>query len=89
MQPRGLEVVMSSPASYPRAAGPVGETAGRATCGARASVAPGAPLKPASEAECRGARPKEIRGAQRGADESGEGRAAAKAHAEEQGLHGG
>ena len=48
MQPRGLEVVMSSPASYPRAAGPAGQTAGRATCGARALVAPGALLKPVS-----------------------------------------
>ena len=58
MQPRGLEVVMSSPASYPRAAGPAGQTAGRATCGVRALVAPGALLKPASEAESRGARPR-------------------------------
>ena len=81
MQPRGLEVVMSSPASYPRAAGPVGQTAGRATSGARALVAPGALLNPASEADGRGARPKEIRGAQWGADESGKGRAATKAHA--------
>ena len=48
---------MSSPASYPKAAGPAGQTAGRATCGVRALVAPGALLKPASEAECRGTRP--------------------------------
>ena len=44
-------------------------------------VAPGALLNPASEADGRGARPKEIRGAQWGADESGRGRAAVKAHA--------
>ena len=81
MQPRSLEVVVSSPASYSRAAGPVGQTAGRATSGARALVAPGALLNPASEADGRGARPKEIRGAQWGADESGKGRAATKAHA--------
>jgi hypothetical protein len=81
MQPRSLEVVVSSPASYSRAAGPVGQTAGRATSGARALVAPGALLNPASEANGRGARPKEIRGAQWGADESGKGRAATKAHA--------
>ena len=81
MQPRGPDVVMSSPASYPRAAGPVGQTVGRATSGARALVAPGALLNPASEADGRGARPKEIRGAQWGAAESGKGRAATKAHA--------
>ena len=44
-------------------------------------VAPGALLNPASEADGRGARPKEIRGAQWGAAESGKGRAATKAHA--------
>ena len=81
MQPRGLEVVLSSPASHPRAAGPVGQTAGRATSGARALVAPGALLNPASEADGRGALPKEFRGAQWGADESGRGRVATKAHA--------
>ena len=61
---------MSSPASYPMAAGPSGKTAGRATSGDRAVKAPGVRLKPASEAECHGAHPKEVRGAQRGADES-------------------
>ena len=44
-------------------------------------VAPGALLNPASEADGRGARPKEIRGAQWGAAESEWGRAATKAHA--------
>ena len=49
---------MSSTASYPKAAGPAGQTAGRAAGRVGALVAPGAPLNPASEAECRGARPK-------------------------------
>ena len=89
MQPRGPEVVMSAPASYPRAAGPVGETAGRATSGARALVAPGAFLNPASEANGRGARPKEIRGAQWGADESGGGERRPRHKQERQGPHGG
>ena len=81
MQPRGLEVVMSSTASYPKAAGLAGQAAGRATYRVRALVAPGALLNPASEADGRGARPKEIRGAQWGVAESGKGRAATKAHA--------
>ena len=80
---------MSSTASYPMAAGPAGQTAVRAAGRVGALVAPGAPLNPASEAECRGARPKEIRGAQKGADESGERRAATKAHAGKKGLLGG
>ena len=60
MQPRGLEVVMSSTASYPKAAGPAGQTAGRAAGRVGALVAPDALLNPAPEAECRGARPKGI-----------------------------
>ena len=89
MQPGGLEVVMSSTASYPMAAGPAGQTAVRAAGRVGALVAPDALLNPAPEAECRGARPKEIRGARWGADVSGEGRAATKAHAGKQGMHGG
>ena len=83
MQLRVLEVVMSSPASYPKAAGPAGQTAGRATGGARALVAPGALLKPVSEAERRGARPKEISQEAPGRALMGpvEGRVATKAHA--------
>ena len=53
-RPRGCHVI---PGVIPKAAGPAGQTAGRATCGVRALVAPGALLKPATEAERRGPRP--------------------------------
>ena len=71
------------------AAGPAGQTAVRAAGRVGALVAIGAFLTPAPETNCRGARPTEIKGARWGADVSGEGRAATKAHAGSQGLHGG
>ena len=71
------------------AAGPAGQAAVRAAGRVGALVAPGALLNPAPEAEGRGSLPKEIRGARWGADVSGKGRAATKAHAGKQGLLGG
>ena len=52
---------------------------------AGAVKAPDARLKPAPEAECHGALPKEVRGAQRGRRRVRKGRAVAKAHAGEAG----
>ena len=77
-KPRGCQ---SSPASYPKAAGPAGQTAGRATSGARALVAPGARLNPAPEADCRGARPRRSEAPMGGRRRVRKGRAATKAHA--------
>jgi hypothetical protein len=85
-KPRGCQ---SSPASYPKAAGPAGQTAGRATSGARALVAPGARLNPAPEADCRCARPRRSEAPMGGADGSEKGERRPRHMPEKQGLHGG